>query len=286
MTCRMCHAAIWTVTLAAVGSLKISPTTSRQRIPPRHRACLQHTSAYHLDELGDLFVGDFDNYAQVVEERAQGIDSSDEDGHEHIHCTLRKLHSEQAVALAGGNDATLACYYRDADPDQVFRLRVYMFSWIGDNARRMELFRPRHINEAHALALDLPSRTTDDVVADLQTLQWDYIAGCDIVWKSVGDALRGEMRNGEARIASQSDPSKQIVIKDTIELTRDKLYVNDRAYNGNGILLYGSRNGIPYKLDRVKLELEKATASIAPYLTWGDSSLRWTLGANYCDSGS
>jgi hypothetical protein len=38
--------------------------------------------------LSDWFQGDFDNYAQVVEDRKQKLEPREGGGHEHFHCTL------------------------------------------------------------------------------------------------------------------------------------------------------------------------------------------------------
>ena len=68
-----------------------------------------------------LFVGDFDNYAQTVAERARGVAAGDRAGHEHVHCCLRPLAPSVCEALAGVDEATLAVYWLDGDPDRVFR---------------------------------------------------------------------------------------------------------------------------------------------------------------------
>ena len=39
----------------------------------------------------DLFLGDFDNYAQADAERAAGVLAADATGHEHVHCALRAI---------------------------------------------------------------------------------------------------------------------------------------------------------------------------------------------------
>lgn len=235
--------------------------------PPSLLSCL---AASRLTT--EFLVGDFDNYAQVVEERRQGVEAVDDDGHEHIHCTLRPLRRDHVRALVGTDDeATLACYYLDADPRRVFRLRVYRFPRQG---LTMELFRPRDVAEAHDLAVDLPSRSTDDVVAALDpVVDWEYVNGCDVAWRAVGDAFRGEMVAGTATIPSQRNPKKLIVVQDDLEVSTEAILVNDRAFEADtGRLVYGSLNGIPYRLERVDPD--------------DPAGLRWTLGAAFGDQSS
>eukprot|EP00170_Pyropia_yezoensis_P009369 contig_41261_g9404 len=61
------------------------------------------------------FAGDFDNYEQVLEERAAGLFPREGGGHEHIHCTLTPL----------GDGWLFAKYYFNGDPSVVFRSRLY-----------------------------------------------------------------------------------------------------------------------------------------------------------------
>ena len=46
------------------------------------------SSSAFLADLASRFQGDFDNYAQVVSDRAEGLLPGEGGGHEHIHCTL------------------------------------------------------------------------------------------------------------------------------------------------------------------------------------------------------
>jgi hypothetical protein len=67
------------------------------------------------DALLDRFQGDFDNYAQVVDDRAQGLLPREGGGHEHIHCVLVPVNA----------DSRLAAFYFDGVPGAIFRFRYY-----------------------------------------------------------------------------------------------------------------------------------------------------------------
>eukprot|EP00903_Cladosiphon_okamuranus_P007916 g7644.t1 len=109
-----------------------------------------------LDDLLELFQGEFDNYDQVVEDRRAGMAAGPGGGHEHIHCSLKPLNASlvpEQVATAGGGGAAssnrdrngedgagagtggldrpravvAAKYYFNGDSNVVFRYRLYSF---------------------------------------------------------------------------------------------------------------------------------------------------------------
>ena len=58
---------------------------------PRQLSPLSHSSL--LEVLLDCFIGDFDNYEQVLQDRAKGMEPREGGGHEHIHCAVRRIDS-------------------------------------------------------------------------------------------------------------------------------------------------------------------------------------------------
>jgi len=199
------------------------------------------------------FAGDFDNYAQVVAERARGVAAADTDGHEHVHCCLRPLRAEAAPLV--GDDAArvvLACYYLDGEPKNVFRLRCYTF----DDKRRMALLRPPRaaIAAAHAACADLPARGAAACVPALAaTGRWEPLDGCDVAWRPVEGGYDGAMASGSEGcvVLSQRDGATQVRVKDALALRDNVLEVDDRGYALDGTLIYGSPDGGPYRLARV-----------------------------------
>ena len=113
-----------------------------------------NTNNHNLNHLWDTllqrFQGDFDNYAQVVQDRCEGRLPGVGGGHEHIHCTLvpipkiasSSLSSSSWMMMDDDDDTTtttnsnnnrdtsaaaarLAAFYFDGQPDQIFRFRYY-----------------------------------------------------------------------------------------------------------------------------------------------------------------
>jgi hypothetical protein len=65
--------------------------------------------------LSEWFQGDFDNYAQVVEDRKNGLLPREGGGHEHFHCTLVPV----------TESTRLAAFFFDGNPNRIFRFRYY-----------------------------------------------------------------------------------------------------------------------------------------------------------------
>ena len=65
--------------------------------------------------LSEWFQGDFDNYAQVVEDRRNGLLPREGGGHEHFHCTLVPV----------TESTRLAAFFFDGNPNRIFRFRYY-----------------------------------------------------------------------------------------------------------------------------------------------------------------
>ena len=228
----------------------------------RRRAVARNGVAWRR-RFDDLFRGDFDNYDQVAAERRRGVAAADGDGHEHVHCCLRRVPAAAAPALVGAGAAEaaervlLACYYLDAAPARVFRLRCYAL----DAGGAMALFRPPlgALDAAHAACADLPRAGAARACAGLADLAaatgaWERLGGCEVFWRPVGGgAFEGTMGDGRGCvIRSQADASRTIRVEDSLRLSADALQVDDRGYALDGTLLYGSPDGGPYDLRRVE----------------------------------
>ena len=192
------------------------------------------------DELLTRFQGDFDNYNQVVEDRAQGLLPREAGGHEHIHCSL--------VPVA--KTARLAAFYFDGDPTAIFRFRYYQLV-------------PNEVDNT----VDTVLYTIDPALEGLlrqcpDPMEWKRIfveqngkdrvtllQDCDVRWSWVLDpvqhayavshheqkddndqGIHAVMVHGEALVESQVMPGVQILIRDQLSLWNDELWIHDRGF--------------------------------------------------------
>lgn len=184
----------------------------------------------NLDQFFEFFTGEFDNYDQVAAERHLGVLPGVGGGHEHIHCSLTRH----------GADAVHARYYFNGDPTVVFRARVYTV--------RVSERSDRGLIEMH-------------ISKDGKRLH-----GCEVYWEryepvvddqgakalgiAEGTRFVGYMDGGGCNLYS-TEINAHICVMDDLLLTRDQLWVADRAFDGEGNFVYGNQKGIPYKMKRV-----------------------------------
>lgn len=255
------------------------------------------------DELVSRFQGDFDNYRQVVEDRAAGLLPREQGGHEHIHCTL--------VPVA--TNARLAAFYFDGDPTAIFRFRYYQLVPHGDT-------------------VDTILYTIDPSLEGLlrqcpDPLQWKQIfttengkdrvtllPDCDVQWswqldpiqhayavshhqaKSDEDdqGMHAVMVHGEALVESQVMPGVKILIRDQLSLWNDELWIHDRGFEPNTMqFIYGNQRGVPYRLERVsnmvmmgpteqeENDHDHDDDNVHSHRQVVDETLAWTLGREH-----
>eukprot|EP00953_Heterococcus_sp_UTEX-ZZ885_P027372 14684-Heterococcus_DN1.PRE.6 len=270
------------------------------------RACAQavdHRAAVQADLLS-LFQGEFDNYEQVVADRAAGLTPGPGGGHEHIHCSLQLVTSMAPPQLLQAQDgfaaptAVIAArYYFNAQPAVTFRFRLYSFGLCapgaarGDVLMRLWRLRPDVESRLRAAGYQLQDFDWQDSAAESSSADVaESMDGCEIYWSrgssssstcSSSDAdtdcteqqqqqppafvgLMGEDDAG-TWISSQNTAGLDILIKDDLKLWPAELWVNDRGYSRTGEFVYGNQRGVPYKMQRVQAE----------------GALEWTLGAQY-----
>ena len=137
---------------------------------PRQLSPLSHSSL--LEVLLDCFIGDFDNYEQVLQDRAKGMEPREGGGHEHIHCAVRRIDSyltteqfdplrdyeRHSKSLSGGANipSLLAFYYFNGNPQNLFRARCYtLHDGIGEEVQmRLWKLAPPVVDSAIAAATD------------------------------------------------------------------------------------------------------------------------------------
>jgi CpeT/CpcT family (DUF1001) len=262
-------------------------------------ACAQavdHRAAVQTDLLS-LFQGEFDNYEQVVADRAAGLTPGPGGGHEHIHCSLKLVTSMAPPQLLQAQDgftaptAVIAArYYFNAQPAVTFRFRLYTFGLCASDAARgdvlMRLWRlhPDVETRLRAVGYKLQGFDWQSSAAESSADVAESMDGCEIYWSrgssSSSDAaatasseqqqspafvgLMGEDDAG-TWISSQNTAGQDILVKDDLKLWPAELWVNDRGYSRTGEFVYGNQRDVPYKMQRVQ----------------PGGALEWTLGAQY-----
>lgn len=268
------------------------------------------------DRLSEWFQGDFDNYAQVVEDRENGLLPRDGGGHEHLHCKL----------IPVGESARLAVFFFDGNPDRIFRFRHYEL--LNDNGNdNDQITNTRSSNGTVQMRLNqlnpdleklLRKNTTDPT--SLWPAMFDNfqegpktlpLSKCDISWSFESDpiqhsylsemnvpeneddestsndsnklSLHAVMIYGIQVVNSTIIPGMKIRIIDQLSLYQDAFYINDRGFDPiTGAFIYGNQRNIPYRLERVSNIvpcLEENRQALKLQVT--NSELKWTLGPNY-----
>jgi len=232
---------------------------TRKPIFPRLR------SDFTQSELRKWFAGDFDNYHQVVRDRRKGLLPREGGGHEHIHCCLRQVPTPGHLTTETARDDTmmevqwsvLARYYFDADPEKMFRLRLYTFysqrpkDGTADREKdiRMRIYKilPEEIVKLKQNDFDLGKVDWNDQEDPICEL----IEGCDIIWSKRKRYYQGIMPTGGAKVDSEMRPGTKIYIKDDLKLHKNTILLNDQGFDMDGNIVYGNHRNIPYKLQRV-----------------------------------
>lgn len=262
------------------------------------------------NRLSEWFQGDFDNYAQVVEDRKQNLVPREGGGHEHFHCTLVPV----------TESTRLAAFFFDGNPDRIFRFRYYEMIPPDANDGPVEMM----LNTLHP---DLEQLLKSEAS---NPLSWPYIfenfkpkgekepkvnrlANCEISWSFQKDpiqhsyltdapeheeeeddlskSLHAVMVHGPTIVNSTIVPGMQIRIIDQLSLYQNTFYINDRGFDPiTGSFIYGNQREVPYRLERVSSISSNSTSTSTLPTSSKDvglrriitnSDLEWTLGPEF-----
>lgn len=200
-----------------------------------------HLARRNREEFLEYFQGEFDNYAQVCTERRKNIYPGEGGGHEHIHCSLRTIPDDDNPNSE--STAIEARYYFNGNPSIVFRRRVYRVFECENSDRgllMMKIYRddlPLEGCEVYWEKYTVPTNEPDN--------------GARILGIDAGNSrFVGYMSGGGCNLYS-NEIRERICVMDDLLLTRNDLWVADRAFDTDGNFVYGNRRGIPYKMKRV-----------------------------------
>jgi len=192
---------------------------------------------YDLEVMMEWFAGEFDNHQQHVDEIE--AESPPEQPHEWIHSIF---HPVEVPVF--GDHVFYVEQYIDGDPTNIYRNRIYSFS-VNEEVEAIQLtiysFKDHEaVIGAHLDETKLAGLT----MADVRTLP-----GCEVFWKKQADNFIGWMPDGACRVPSRRS-GKIIIIDDDLVLTKNEIWIGDRAEDEDGNYIFGNKLGIPHKLQR------------------------------------
>lgn len=245
--------------------------------------------------LSKWFQGDFDNYAQVVEDRKKNLLPRESGGHEHFHCTL----------IPVTESTRLAAFFFDGNPDRIFRFRYYeMMPPSGDNGDVEMMLNTLHPDLEKVLKADASNPLNwpsifENFSPKENEPKVTRLKNCEICWsfeidpvqhsyltdtpendvEDTSESLHAIMVNGPTIVNSTIVPGMQIRIVDQLSLYQDVFYINDRGFDPiTGSFIYGNHREVPYRLERVST-ISPTPQGLERAIT--NSDLEWTLGPEY-----
>mmetsp|Transcript_21321 Transcript_21321/g.43868 ORF Transcript_21321/g.43868 Transcript_21321/m.43868 type:complete len:399 (-) Transcript_21321:1169-2365(-) len=247
--------------------------------------------------LSDWFQGDFDNYAQVVEDRRQNLQPREGGGHEHFHCTL----------IPVTESTRLAAFFFDGNPDRIFRFRYYEMippsTEDGDVEMMLNALHPeleKLLKSEASNPLSWPSIFENFQPTNKREPKVNRLTNCEISWsfqidpvqhsyltdtpeneeKDKVKSLHAVMVHGPTIVNSTMVPGMQIRIVDQLSLYQDVFYINDRGFDPtSGSFIYGNQREVPYRLERVSSISSLEEEGLAREIT--NSDLEWTIGPEF-----
>ena len=182
----------------------------------------------------EWFPGVYDNQEQVYFEEELGV--PEDERHERIHHTFARVDLP-----AFGEHVFYVQQYLDDDPGKIYRQRIYVFSAdYEENAIRLQIYTPNDVESLVDAHLD-PSK-----LAGLTPEQARNMPGCDVFWTKRAAEFDGQMKERACSFVSQRS-GKRIIIDDDLVLSRDELWISDRAEDEDGNYVFGNKAGVPHK---------------------------------------
>ncbi len=183
------------------------------------------------------FPGEYDNHEQVWQEE---IDKA-EHPHEHLHHIFLPVKAPEI-----GDNSFFVQQYLDADPEKIYRQRLYQFSIDKkENALRLDIYSFRDEPKYRDSHLD-PERLLDIKPDELISRP-----GCEVYWKFQGDHFKGYMIDKACNFISERS-GKQIFITDDLKLTPNEIWIRDEAFDAEGQRVFGNLDRIHHKNRKVR----------------------------------
>jgi CpeT/CpcT family (DUF1001) len=204
--------------------------------------------ATDMQQMLNMFEGEFDNFQQVYKEKEDKV----KEVHEHIHSIFKKVNF---VPL--GSNVFYVIQYMDGDSSKIYRQRMYAFAEDKkENAISLNIYTFKtdslfYYSNVH------PERLAKLTIDDIKPVE-----GCQVYWKKQGDNFVGYMPPKQCNFISKRS-GKKIYATDSLLLNKDEIWIRDEAFDSIGTRIYGREDKVHHKLKRCHfykgwLLLEKA----------------------------
>lgn len=226
-----------------------APLRHITRAPSRPRFACTLAPVAQRQRLLTWFRGDFDNYFQVANDRALGVRP-----HEHMHVRLQPL--DHADLAPPDHCVMYATYYYNGKPDVIYRRRLYSFVE-KDDAIEMRLYKMTFLHGLRVAAGHANLGKMEMGSLDDRSL-YEHLDGSQIVWRYFDGPHDGSefVENGAHFVGTMRDGGftgqDSMRYEDELVLTKEDLWVAEKVFNPEGVMIGGNREGIPHKMRRVR----------------------------------
>ncbi len=210
----------WVLILVATGSAFAEPD--------------ERTLDTDFEQFLAWFPGRYDNALQVSTQNARAL--ADDDRNYRRHSIFRRVELPTF-----GPVVFYAEQYRDGDPANIYRQRIYVLSKDHDRgAIRLRVHIP---DDAAALAGAYRDPALLAHLSPAATTVWD---GCDVFWQYRDDRFEGSLDPGTCQFDSAAF-GERVQLEETLTLFKDALWFADRGLSLDGRYLFGMRGSEPAK---------------------------------------
>ncbi len=190
-----------------------------------------------LELMMKWFEGRFDNYQQTYAQKQ----NKTEYPHEHIHSIFHRVNLPKI-----GKNVFFVQQYMDGKPENVYRQRLYNFT-VNKKEKAIQLtiysFKDENkYKDSHKDESKIKGLTMDD----LRT-----IPGCEVYWRFEDERFVGSMKENGCKVKSRRS-GKTIIISDDLFLTKDEIWIRDKAVDEDGNYVFGNKANIHHKLKKVR----------------------------------
>lgn len=191
-----------------------------------------------LDQWLEWFPGRYDSGPQWLEQVRTEL--PEEERNYRRHSIFRQ------VDLPSFGEITFyAEQYRDGDPANVYRQRIYVITLDeAEQAIRLRVHVPKDQAKLLGAYRDM---SLLEGLTPADTAVWE---GCDLLWRWEGDQFRGSIKPGACRF--QSPVYGEVVLEEYLILREREMHFADRGLSTEGEYLFGMRGAEPNIQMRVR----------------------------------